>query len=336
MSRLKFDVAVETLRLAEPFRISGFCFETAEVVYVTLDDGQYRGRGEAAGVYYMQDDLAHMTQALQQARPEIEAGPTRQQLRGILPPGGARAAVDAALWELEARRAGTTAWRLAGLTTVHPVRTTLTVSADTVEAMTARALKYAHAKAIKVKLTGELDLDLARVRSIRAARPDVWMGVDANQGYTLSALPTLIRGLCEQRVLLLEQPLPRGRESDLQDFDSLIPIAADESVLSLAELPRAVGRFDVVNIKLDKCGGLTEGLMMAEEARRLGLEVMVGTMIGTSLATAPAFILAQQCSIVDLDGPTFLVRDRSPAVTYRDGDLFAGDDVWGAPSSLAA
>jgi len=336
MSRLKFDVAVETLRLAEPFRISGFCFETAEVVYVTLDDGQYRGRGEAAGVYYMQDDLAHMTQALQRARPQIEAGPTRQQLRGILPPGGARAAVDAALWELEARRAGTTAWRLAGLTTVHPVRTTLTVSADTVEAMTARALKYAHAKAIKVKLTGELDLDLARVRSIRAARPDVWMGVDANQGYTLSALPALIRGLCEQRVLLLEQPLPRGRESDLQDFDSLIPIAADESVLSLAELPRAVGRFDVVNIKLDKCGGLTEGLMMAEEARRLGLEVMVGTMIGTSLATAPAFILAQQCSIVDLDGPTFLVRDRSPAVTYRDGDLFAGDDVWGAPSSLAA
>ena len=336
MSRLKFDVAVETLRLAEPFRISGFCFETAEVVYVTLDDGQYRGRGEAAGVYYMQDDLAHMTRALQQARPEIEAGPTRQQLRGILPPGGARAAVDAALWELEARRAGTTAWRLAGLTTVHPVRTTLTVSADSVEAMTARALKYAQAKAIKVKLTGELDLDLARVRSIRAARPDVWMGVDANQGYTLSALPTLIRGLCEQRVLLLEQPLPRGRESDLQDFDSLIPIAADESVLSLAELPRAVGRFDVVNIKLDKCGGLTEGLMMAEEARRLGLEVMVGTMIGTSLATAPAFILAQQCSIVDLDGPTFLVKDRSPAVTYRDGDLFAGDDVWGAPSSLVA
>ena len=336
MSRLKFDVAVETLRLAEPFRISGFCFETAEVVYVTLDDGQYRGRGEAAGVYYMQDDLAHMTRALQQARPQIEAGPTRQQLRGILPPGGARAAVDAALWELEARRAGTTAWRLAGLTTVHPVRTTLTVSADSVEAMTARALKYAQAKAIKVKLTGELDLDLARVRSIRAARPDVWMGVDANQGYTLSALPTLIRGLCEQRVLLLEQPLPRGRESDLQDFDSLIPIAADESVLSLAELPRAVGRFDVVNIKLDKCGGLTEGLMMAEEARRLGLEVMVGTMIGTSLATAPAFILAQQCSIVDLDGPTFLVKDRSPAVTYRDGDLFAGDDVWGAPSSLAA
>jgi len=119
--------------------------------------------------------------------------------------------------------------------------------------------------------------------------------------------------------------------------DAVVRAEADESVLSLEELPRAIGRFDVVNIKLDKCGGLTEGLMMAEEARRLGLEVMVGTMIGTSIATAPAFILAQQCSIVDLDGPTFLVKDRSPSVVYRDGDLFAGDDVWGAaPGAVAA
>jgi L-alanine-DL-glutamate epimerase-like enolase superfamily enzyme len=336
MSKLKLDVVTETLRLAEPFRISGHCFETADVVYVTLDDGTHRGRGEAAGVYYMGDDLAHMTKALQEVRAEIEAGPTRAELRHILPPGGARAAVDAALWELEALRAGTTAWRLAGLTAVRPVRTTLTVSANTVEAMTARAVKYAAAKAIKVKLTGELDLDLARVRSIRAARPDVWLGVDANQGYSISLLPALVRGLASHRVLLLEQPLPRGREADLQGFDSVIPLAADESVLSLAELPRAVGSFDVVNIKLDKCGGLTEGLMMAAEARRLGLDVMVGTMIGTSLATAPAFILAQQCSIVDLDGPTFLTRDRSPSVVYRDGDLFAGDDVWGAASAVAA
>jgi L-alanine-DL-glutamate epimerase-like enolase superfamily enzyme len=336
MSKLKLDFDVETHRLAEPFRISGFVFETADVVHVTLSDGTHRGRGEAAGVYYMQDDVAHMTKMLRGARAEIEAGPTRQQLRNILPPGGARAAVDAALWELEAARAGTTAWRLAGLRDVHPVRTTLTVSVNSIEAMTARAVSYKGAKAIKVKLTGELDLDLARVRSIRAARPDVWLGVDANQGYSIGQLPALVRGLCEHRVLLLEQPLPRGREAELQDFDSVIPIAADESVLSLAELPRAVGRFDVVNIKLDKCGGLTEGLMMAEEARRLGLEVMVGTMVGTSLATAPAFILAQQCSIVDLDGPTFLVKDRSPSVVYRDGDMFAGDEVWGAASAVAA
>ena len=336
MSRLTLDVGVETLRLAEPFRISGHCFETADVVTVTLSDGAHRGRGEASGVYYMGDDLPHMTAALKEARAAIEAGPTRQELRSVLPPGGARNAVDAAMWELEADRAGTTAWRLAGLKSVSPVRTTFTVSADTVEAMTARALKYASARAIKVKLTGDLELDLARVRAIRAARPDVWMGVDANQGYSIGKLAGLVKGLSEQRVLLLEQPLPRGHEAHLEGFDSPIPIAADESILSLEELARAAGRFDVVNIKLDKCGGLTEGLMMASEARRLGLEVMVGTMIGTSLATAPAFILAQQCAIVDLDGPTFLTKDRSPAVVYRDGALFAGDEVWGAPGVVAA
>jgi L-Ala-D/L-Glu epimerase / N-acetyl-D-glutamate racemase len=336
MPALKLDVQVETLRLAEPFRISGYVFETADVVFVTLDDGKHRGRGESSGVYYTGDNLDHMTRALEAVRPDIEAGPTRQQLRTILPPGGARAAVDAALWELEALRAGVPAWKVAGLDSVRPVRTTLTVPADTVEAMTSRAVSYKGAKAIKVKLTGELELDLLRVRSIRAARPDVWLGVDANQGYSIGKLPALVRGLCEQRVLLLEQPLPRGREAELQDFDSVIPIAADESVLSLAELPRAIERFDVINIKLDKCGGLTEGLLMAAEARRLGFEVMVGTMVGTSIATAPAFILAQQCSIVDLDGPTFLEKDRSPAVVYRDGDLFAGDDVWGAPIAIAA
>jgi L-alanine-DL-glutamate epimerase-like enolase superfamily enzyme len=336
MSRLTLDVAVETLKLADPFRISGYCFETADVVTVTLSDGVHRGRGEAAGVYYMGDDLAHMTKALEGARSDIEAGLTRQELRTVLPPGGARAAVDAALWELEAVRAGTTAWRLAGLPAVSPVLTTFTVSADTVEAMAARALKYAGAKAIKVKLTGDLPLDLARVRAIRAARPDVWLGVDANQGYSIGTLAALAEGLLGQHVMLIEQPLPRGHEAHLEGFHSPIPIAADESVLSLAELPRAVGRFNVVNIKLDKCGGLTEGLMIADEARRLGLEVMVGTMIGTSLATAPAFILAQQCAIVDLDGPTFLVKDRSPAVLYREGTLFAGDAVWGSPSALAA
>jgi L-alanine-DL-glutamate epimerase-like enolase superfamily enzyme len=287
-------------------------------------------------VYYTGDDAAHMTRALRDARLEIEAGPTRQELREILPPGGARAAVDAALWELEALRAGTTVRRLAGLTEVHPVRTTFTVSADTVEAMTARARQYAGARAIKVKLTGELDLDLARVRAIRAARPDVWLGVDANQGYAIGKLPALVRGLAAQRVLLLEQPLARGREADLDGFDSVIPIAADESVLSLAELPAAVGRFDVVNIKLDKCGGLTEGLAMAREARRLGLNVMVGNMVGTSLAMAPAFVLGQLCDVVDLDGPIFLAHDRNPGVSYDEGMVWCSDQVWGSIHAAAA
>lgn len=330
------SVETETLRLAEPFRISGYLFETADVLVVTLADGTHRGRGEAAGVYYLGDDLPNMRAAIEGARAAIEAGVSRDALRTILPPGGARNAVDAALWELEAARTGQPVWALAGLTAPRPVRTTFTVSADTPERMAARATGYRQAKAVKVKLTGELDLDLARVAAIRAARPDVWLGVDGNQGFARGDLETLIAGLCTHDVALLEQPLPRGREAELEGLKSPIPVAGDESLLSLADVAGAVGRFDVVNIKLDKCGGLTEGLLMAAEARRLGLGVMVGTMIGTSLATATGFVLAQVADLVDLDGPTFLAQDRSPGVTYADGTLFASDAVWGAGALVAA
>ncbi|WP_375286515.1 dipeptide epimerase [Sphingomonas sp.] len=330
------SVETQTLRLAEPFRISGYLFETADVLAVTLADGRHRGRGEAAGVYYLGDDLPHMRREIERARGAVEAGVTREALRAILPPGGARNAVDAALWELEAARAGRPVWALAGIDTPRAMRTTFTVSADTPEAMAARATGYASAKAVKVKLTGELDLDLARVAAIRAARPEVWLGVDGNQGFARGDLDALIQGLVGQGVALLEQPLPRGEEAALEGLDSPIPIAGDESLLSLADVAGAVGRFDVVNIKLDKCGGLTEGLLMAAEARRLGLGVMVGTMIGTSLATATGFVLAQLADLVDLDGPTFLAQDRSPSVTYADGALFAGDEVWGAGALAAA
>ena len=333
---LKLDVAVDTLRLSEPFRISGYLFETAEVVTVTLDDGRHRGLGEGAGVYFLGDDIARITGQLTDARAAIEAGPSREDLRSILPPGGARNAVDAALWDLEAKRSGTPVWALAGVREPQPVRTTFTVSADAPDAMAAIARRYADAHAIKMKLTGELDLDIARVAAVRAARTDVWLGVDGNQGFARGELPALIEALVANDVSLLEQPLPRGAEAELEGLNSPIPIAGDESLLSLADVAAAPGRFDVVNIKLDKCGGLTEGLMMAAEGRRLGLGVMVGTMIGTSLATAPGFVLAQLCDLVDLDGPTFLAEDRRPSVAYRDGALFAGAEVWGAPEAVPA
>lgn len=331
MGALCLTVVTDTLRLAQPFRIAGYVFDTADVLVVELDDGHHRGRGEAAGVYYTGDDLAHMRAAIERGRGEIEAGPTRAALRSILPPGGARNAVDAALWELEAARSGRPVWSLAGLEVPpRPIVTTFTIGADAPEAMAANARGYAEAKSIKVKLTGDLDLDLARVAAVRAARPDVWLGVDGNQGFVAADLDALVAGLRMNRVSLLEQPLARGREADLDGYRSAIPIAGDESLLSLADLGAAKGRFDVVNIKLDKCGGLTEGLLMASEARRLGLGVMVGTMIGTSLATAPGFVLGQLADLVDLDGPTFLAADRTPSVTYRDGTLFAGPEVWGA------
>jgi L-alanine-DL-glutamate epimerase-like enolase superfamily enzyme len=327
---MRLTVETETLRLAEPFRISGYVFETSDVLVATLDDGGHRGRGEASGVYYLGDDLANMRAAIEAARPAIEAGISREELREIMPPGGARNAVDAALWELEAARSGKPVWALAGVPEPRPIVTTFTIGADTPEAMAAKAISYAGARSIKVKLTGELDLDLARVAAIRAARPDVWLGVDGNQGFARADLEALTAALAEQRVALLEQPLPRGAEAELEGFRSPVPIAGDESLVALADVPDAVGRFDVVNIKLDKCGGLTEGLLMAQAARELGLGVMVGTMVGTSLATAPGFVLGQVADLVDLDGPTFLAQDRTPSVVYADGTLFSGPEVWGS------
>ena len=328
MLRVTTETAV--LRLAKPFRISGYVFETAEVLVVTLDDGEHRGRGEGAGTYYLGDDLPHMEADVETARSVIEAGPTREELRGIMPAGGARNAVDAALWELEAKRSGQPVWRLAGLEAEpKPIVTTFTVGADTPEAMAATARGYTGAKSIKVKLTGELPLDLDRIAAIRAERLDVWLGVDGNQGFVRADLNALVEGLLPHRVSLLEQPLARGREAELEDFRSAIPIAGDESLLTLADVAPAKGRFDVVNIKLDKCGGLTEGLLIAAEARRLGLGVMVGTMVATSLGTAPGFLLGQVADLVDLDGPVLLAQDRTPGVIYRDGTLYAGPEVWG-------
>ncbi len=329
MSGLKLRAEIEKLRLSAPFRISGFVFEEQDVVVVTLDDGRHRGRGEASGVYYLGDTAQTMLAEIEAARAAIEQGVDRAALQQLLPPGGARNAVDCALWELDANRHGVAVWKLAGLAPPKPLVTTFTLGADAPDVMVAGARKYAQAKSLKLKLTGDLLADIERVKAVRAARPEVWMGVDANQGYTIDALDSLLAALVPANVLLLEQPLKRGREADLEGFKSKIPIAADESVLSLADIAGLVGRFDVVNIKLDKCGGLTEGLAMAHEARRLGLGVMVGNMVGTSLAMAPAFVLGQLCDVVDLDGPIFLAQDRTPGMTYVNGSAWSGEQVWG-------
>ena len=336
MRVLSLGVAVEKLRLSAPFRISGFVFEEQEVVVVTLDDGLHRGRGEASGVYYLGDTSQGMVAAIEAVREVIEAGIDRAALQDLLPPGGARNAVDCALWELDAQRRRMPVWKLAELPAVKPLVTTFTLGADDPAVMAAGAHKYSCARCLKLKLTGDLDLDIARVRAVRAARPGVWMGVDANQGYGIDALDSLVSALIPADVSLLEQPLKRGREKDLDGFRSRIPIAADESALSFTDLPGLVGRFDVVNIKLDKCGGLTEGLAMAYEARRLGLKVMVGNMVGTSLAMAPAFVVGQLCDVVDLDGPIFLAHDRIPGMTYTDGAAWSGDDVWGVTHAVSA
>jgi L-alanine-DL-glutamate epimerase-like enolase superfamily enzyme len=329
MAALQLRVEVEKLRLSAPFRISGFVFEEQEVVVVTLEDDEHRGRGEASGVYYLGDTAQTMVAEIEAVRDSIERGIDRTALQRLLPAGGARNAVDCAMWELEAHRLGVAVWELADIDAPKPLVTTFTLGADDPAKMAAGARKYAQAKSLKLKLTGDLQDDMERVRAVRAARPEVWMGVDANQGYGIDSLGSLMGVLESAKVSLLEQPLKRGREADLTGFKSKIPIAADESVLTLADVAGLVGRFNVVNIKLDKCGGLTEGLAMAHEARRLGLGVMVGNMVGTSLAMAPAFVLGQLCDVVDLDGPIFLAKDRTPSMTYTNGSAWSGEQVWG-------
>jgi L-alanine-DL-glutamate epimerase-like enolase superfamily enzyme len=332
---LVLRVAIEKFPLKEPFHITGHTMVDTDVVTVELEKDGFIGRGEASGVYYRKnDDVPGNVKQIEAVRARIEAGIDREALRRLLPIGGARNAVDCALWDLEAKLTDGAAWQIAGLDRPRPLLTTFTVGANDPDKMAADARAYTQAKAIKLKLTGQ-PADADRVRAVRAARPDVWLGVDANQGFTKLFLETLMPVLVEARVELIEQPFKIGQEAQLDGLSSPIPLAADESVQGLADLPALVGRFNVVNIKLDKCGGLTEALAMAREARRLGLDVMVGNMLGTSLAMAPAFLVGQLCKVVDLDGPVFLSTDRSMPVRYENGLISCPEALWGAPERIA-
>ncbi len=326
---MKLTLRVETFAYLQPFRISGHVFNETAVLVAELDDGQHVGRGEGAGVYYLGDDIAHMLGEAERVRAAIEAGADRTALRHLLPAGGARNAIDCAFWELEARQRQVPVWELAGVQAPRALKSTLTLGADAPEVMAAAAVKLDPAAPVKVKLTGEIAMDTARMNAIRAARPDAWIGVDANQGYDRAGLAALLSMLLANGVALLEQPLARGREADLDGLARPLPFAADETAVTLADTDALVGRFDVVNIKLDKCGGLTEGLAIARRARELGLDVMVGNMMGSSLSMAPSFVLGQLCDVVDLDGPTFLACDRVPGVRYRNGCIECGPEIWG-------
>jgi L-Ala-D/L-Glu epimerase len=327
---MQLSVARERIPLSAPFTITGYTFTDMTVVVARVDDRGAAGQGEAAGVYYLGDDAERMSSAIERVRRDVEAGIDRAALRRLLPPGGARNALDCALWDLEAKRLRQPVWRIAGLERPRALLTTFTIPAGDPGTMAAKAVEYAQAKSLKLKLTGELPLDAERVRAVRKARPDTWMGVDANQGFTTTSLTALMADLVACKVKLVEQPFERGRESDLDGFRCPIPVAADESVQALPDIEPLVGRFDIVNIKLDKCGGLTEGLAMVAEARRLGLGVMVGNMVGSSLAMAPAFILGQLCDINDLDGTLFIAQDREVAMAFENGKVAYPDRGWGA------
>jgi L-alanine-DL-glutamate epimerase-like enolase superfamily enzyme len=331
---MKILTRIEHWPFKKPFQITGHTFDGLDVLVVTVESNGAVGRGEAAGVYYRGETAELMASQVAKATEGLQSL-DRRDLGSLLGPGGARNALDCALWELESKLAGEPVWKLAGLAQPRPLLTTITLGAEAPAQMAEGARGVGHARALKLKLLGD-DQDAARVGQVRAARPDVWLGVDANQGFTRDSFHALLPALVDADVKLVEQPFPLDRDRDLDGLGSPIPIAADESVQDRHDIEKLDGRVNVINIKLDKSGGLTEALAMVTEARRLGLQVMVGNMCGTSLSAAPGFVLGQSCDVVDLDGPLFLARDRAPTVTYADGQVFCPDEVWGSPQAVAA
>ena len=277
--------------------------------------------------------MERMLEYVEQVREEVEAGLTRDELQELLPPCGARNAIDCALWEFDAKLAGVPVWQLAGVPIPKPLVTTFTLPADDPSVLAAKVNHLSFARSIKVKLDGDIDVDRERIAVVRRARPDVWLAVDANQGFVPSDLDELGRACSEFSVSLIEQPLRRGDEASLEGWKPGIPVAADESILDLEEMQERARYFDIINIKLDKCGGLTEALKMARQARSFGKQLMVGNMGGSTLAMAPGFVLAQLCDVVDLDGPYSLADDPLATQIYSDGSVFIPETIWGSANT---
>lgn len=310
------------------FRIAYRVQTHAETVLVALHDGGLVGRGEALGVSYHDETVDGIMAQLDAIRPVLADGITRQDVQVLLPPGGARNALDCALWDLEAKRERRRAWELAGIGAVRPLTTAFTLGVDSPAAMARAAAEARQYPLLKLKLAGGEDID--RVAAVRAARPDAEIIVDANQAWDIAGLHAFTPRLAELGVTLIEQPLPAGADDALADYDSPVPLCADESCQTAASLPGLVGKYRYVNIKLDKCGGLTEGLALARAARAAGFELMVGCMAGSSLSMAPAFVVGQLCSVVDLDGPLLAAADVPNAIRYDGGLMHPPEaDLWG-------
>lgn len=304
--------------LHSPFVITGYTFTELEAVWVTLSDGEHRGRGEACGVYYFGDTQESMSTALEGVRAEVEAGATRDEIQHLLPAGGARNALDCAMWDLECKQKGATIWQLLGITP-HELTTVATIGIGTREEMAARAVELSAFSKLKVKLDG--DQPVERLSAVRAARPDAELVVDANQGWTSEQLLEILPELSTLGIAMIEQPLVRGDDESLSSVVSPIPIGADESLVSLAEYDAVAPLYDVINIKLDKCGGLTEALAIVRRAQADGKKIMVGNMTGTSLSMAPSYVVGQFSEFVDIDGPVLLSKDIAEGLHYQDGGV---------------
>jgi L-alanine-DL-glutamate epimerase-like enolase superfamily enzyme len=300
--------------LASAFVISRGARTETRVVVAELRDGVHRGRGEAVPYARYGETVDGVLAQVEAVRHAIEGGLDRQALQTALPPGAARNALDCALWDLEAKRAGLRAFTLAGLARLDPVKTCYTLSLGAPDAMAAAARAAAGRPMLKLKIGGTGDLD--RVQAVRDAAPKTRLVVDANEGLSFEDLRRLAPEFAKLGVQLIEQPLKAGEDEDLEGYDSPVPLCADESLHTRAELAVCAKRYSAINIKLDKTGGLTEALALKREAQALDLEIMAGCMVATSLAMAPALLIAQGASVVDLDGPLLLARDREPGLRF--------------------
>jgi L-alanine-DL-glutamate epimerase-like enolase superfamily enzyme len=315
--------------LREPFTISRGTMHTADAVLVTLTDANGNvGRGEAYGIPYEGETPQSILAQLERFRARIEDGLSRTDAQSLLPHGGARCGLDLALWDLEARQTGVRAWQRARIEAPRAVTTAFTIGMRSLEATARRAGELRHLPVLKIKVDAREPL--AVIRSVHAASPMARLIVDPNQSWSLALLRELAPQLADLNVVLLEQPLPVGGDDGLEDYDCPLPVCADEVIHDLADLPRAIGRYDVVNIKLDKSGGLTEALALAHAALAADLRLMVGCMAGSSLAMAPAAIVAQLCDFVDLDGPLLQKDDWPHALEYANGRMsFPDPALWG-------
>jgi L-Ala-D/L-Glu epimerase len=316
---MELSVRIERWPLAGAFTISRGTKTEAVVVVTELRDGPHRGRGESVPYARYGETPDDIVAAIEAMRPTLRRGLDRPGLQSAMPPGAARNALDCAYWDVNAKAAGRRVHELAGLVAPVPRVTAYTISLASPSEMAAAAERAALRPLLKVKLGGGSD-DPARIAAVRRAAPRAELIVDANEGWSEDDLRQNLTACAEAGVTLIEQPLPEGRDAALGRIKWPIPVCADESVHDRASLDALMGKYDAVNIKLDKAGGLTEALALAAEAEQRGLAIMVGCMVATSLAMAPAMLVAQQARVIDLDGPLLLAKDRAAGLRY-DGSL---------------
>ncbi|MEI1252800.1 N-acetyl-D-Glu racemase DgcA [Rhizobium aouanii] len=322
------DIQMNSFPIAGTFTISRGAKTEAEVITCTLVEEGARGLGECVPYRRYGETMESVFAQIEAARPLIEAGISRHDLLAAMPPGAARNAVDCALWDLEAKRTGDSVAARLGLADLKPLTTAYTISLGAPEVMAAQAGEHAGRALLKVKVgTGD---DESRIRAVRAAAPDAAIILDANEGWPEAVLERHLHIAAEAGIALVEQPLPAGRDGLLAEIHRPLLVCADESVHHTGDLASLADRYDAINIKLDKTGGLTEALAMKAEAERLGFSIMIGCMVGTSLAMAPAVLLAQNADFVDLDGPLLLARDREPGLRYAASLVFPPEStLWG-------